>query len=162
MSSFGKKRRGGMGGSLLTRWLVAHNEASQLAHASPQAVTAWLSLLPWWTVIFSPAASSRQIPCAGLLVAVQQVNGQWSGLPSFSVMSFIISSSKSGWYCLGFLHMQALYSGSYPTLLGHQIMQKGRKMGFSSAPAWVNWNKKIMQIWSTQFSDAIQVPSQKS
>lgn len=91
----------------------------------------------WWTVIFSPAASSRQSPCAGLLAAVQQVNGQWPGLPSCSIMSFIISSSKSSWYCPGFLHMQVLHSVSYPTPLGCQIMHRAGK-----------WDAQVPQLGS--------------
>lgn len=160
MSSFGKKKR--RDGRLPTHrvtdaplrgihnWFKLHLMQSLHGSASCPGTV-------WWTVIFSPAASSRQSPCAGLLVAVQ-----WPGLPYCSIMSFIISSSKSGWYVsrISSYASFGLRQLSYTPWTPNNA--EGRKIGCSNAPAWVNWNKKIMQIWSSQFSDAIQVPSQKS
>lgn len=72
---------------------VPGHEASVPVRASPHAVTAWLSILPWHCLLncnLPTAASSRQTSHARPHVAVWQVNGQQLCLPSCSILSLIV------------------------------------------------------------------------
>lgn len=120
-----------MGGSQLTRWQVPHYEASttgssftSCSHFMAQPPALELSGELWSSHQQLPAGKA---PVQAFLLQFSRSMDTDLGSPlaPLCLLSFLAQSQVDMFP--GFLHMQALHSGSYPTPLGHQIMQRAGK-----------------------------------